>query len=444
MRDRLQRQQNVVPRQGSCTSIFSHLAKWQGQAFRALKLPNYRLFFTGQVISRSGWWVQMVAENWLVVDLGGSGLILGMTCALQFAPLLLFSPYAGVLVDRQDTRRLLIATQCAAATLALIVGLLALTGVVQIWMIWLAAFLLGCLNALEIPAREAFTMELAGPTNVTNAVALNNVVRNSARAFGPALGGGLIAGLGIGACFLLNAASYAIVVAFLCKLNHSELYLEDTAPHQPGQVREGWRYVWGHPTLRTAFLITAVTTTCCTNFIVLLPLYISHTFQEDAAVYGLLMSCLGIGMVLGSLMAASWTAPTLRRLTGLALCFGLTHAMVGAAPNLLLGFLTIGVMGCACSMCLTCCTGYFQRHAGLRMRGRVMALYTLAYLGTIPIGGPLVGWLAQSMGVRVSFMIAALPCLVVSGFVLLFQHTAGESVHPLSEVGSSQPIAQKM
>ncbi|WP_089722140.1 MFS transporter [Candidatus Entotheonella palauensis] len=409
------------------------LAQWPRQTFRALRTRNYRLFFVGQVISRSGWWMQMIAENWLVIDLGGSGLILGMTSALQFAPLLLFSAYAGVLVDRRDTRILLIVTQCGSGLLALIVGLLALTGMVQIWMIWLAAFLLGCLNAFEIPAREAFTMELAGPTDVTNAVALNHVVRNSARAFGPALGGGLIAWLGISACFLLNAASYAIVVAALCRLNLAELYRERTVPHRRGQIREGWDYVWRHPTLRTALLITAVTSTFCTNFIVLLPLYISHTFQSEAAIYGFLMSCLGIGMVMGALAAASWTAPTLRRAAGLALCFGLAHAAVGLAPNLAVGFFTVGVMGGVSSMFFTCGASYFQLHAGESMRGRVMALYTLAYLGTILVGGPLVGWLAQSLGVRTSFWIAALPCMVASGLVFFSRHRVVEPVSPRGE-----------
>jgi MFS family permease len=407
-------------------SIPTRLAEWQRQTFRALRMRNYRLFFVGQVISRSGWWMQMVAENWLVVDLGGSGLILGITSALQFAPLLFLSAYARVLVDRGDTRLLLIVTQYASGIVALIVGLLALTGVVQIWMIWLAALLLGCLNAFEIPAREAFTMELAGPANVTNAVALNNVVRSSARAFGPALGGGLIAWLGISACFLLNAASYAIVIVALCRLHPSELYRERTAPYRRGQIREGWRYVWRHPTLRIALLITTVATTFCTNFIVLLPLYVSQTFQQDAAVYGLLMSCLGIGMVVGSLLAASGPVPMLRRVAGLALCFGLAHAVVGAAPNLVVGFLTIGIMGGASSMCLTCCAGYFQLHAGESVRGRVMALHTLAYLGTAPLGGPLVGWLAQSLGVRMAFLIAALPCVLASGVAFLSQRKGAD------------------
>ena len=302
----LQRRQprKTTPKNGHCESaqpprarLPTRLAEWRRQSLRALRTRNYRLFFMGQVISRSGWWIQMVAENWLVVDLGGSGLILGITGALQFTPLLLLSSYAGVLVDRRDTRQLLIVTQCASGLLATIMGLLALTGIVQIWMVWLAGLMLGCINAFEIPAREAFTMELAGPDDVTNAVALNNVVRNASRAFGPALGGGLIAWLGIGACFLLNAASYTIVVVALCRLNPSALYREATAPHRRSQIREGWHYVWRHPTLRTAILIIAVATTCCTNFIVLLPLYISQTFQQDAAVYGLLMSCLGIGDV---------------------------------------------------------------------------------------------------------------------------------------------------
>jgi len=402
------------------------LAAWRRQTFRALRTRNYRLFFVGQVISRAGWWMQMVAENWLVMDLGGSGLILGMTSALQFAPLLLLSAYAGVLVDRRDTRLVLIVTQCVSGIMAFIVGLLAFTGVVQIWMIWLAALVLGCLNAFEMPAREAFTMELAGPAHVTNAVALNTVVRSSARAFGPALGGGLIAWLGISACFLLNAASYAVVIVALCRLHPSALYRERPAPYRRGQVREGWGYVWRHPTLRTALLITAVATTCCTNFIVLLPLYISQTFHQDAAVYGLLMSCLGLGMVVGSLLAASGPMPTLRRVAGLALCFGLAHAVIGAAPNLVVGFLTIGIMGGASSLCLTCCAGYFQLHAGEGMRGRVMALYTLASLGTAPLGGPLVGWLAQSLGVRMGFLIAALPCVVASGVAFLSQRKGAD------------------
>ncbi len=408
--------------------LHARLSQLRCQTFRALKTRNYRLFFIGQVISRSGMWIQMIAENWLVIQLGGSGLTLGVTTALQFAPLLLFSAYAGVLVDRWNRRTVLIATQCASGLLAFAIGGLALVGSIQIWMIWLAAFLLGCLNALDIPAREAFTMELAGPANVANAMALNSVVRNAARAFGPALGGGLIAWIGIGACFLLNAVSYIVVVMALVRMDTTELHRETAAPHCRGQVREGWRYVWHHPTLRTALLLTALVTACCTNFNVMITLFASHTLQQGAAAYGLLMACFGIGAVVGSLIAASWTASTLQRVVGLSLSFGLAHAVVGAAPTLAFGFLTIGVLGIASSMYLTCCASYFQRHAGDRMRGRVMALYTIAYLGTAPIGGPLVGWLAQSLGVRAGFLAAALPCVVASALVLLSRHAVKEPV----------------
>lgn len=197
---------------------------WYRQTFRALASRNFRLFLGAQVISRAGLWVQMVAENWLVIQLGGSGIMLGVTIALQFAPLLVFSPYAGALVDRWNTRIVLIITQSAAGALALSIGLLALTGLIEIWMIWVAAFLLGCLNALDMPAREAFTMELSGPADVTNAVALNNAMRHAARACGPALGGVLIAQTGIAVCFLLNAASYIVVVAALYRLQVSALY----------------------------------------------------------------------------------------------------------------------------------------------------------------------------------------------------------------------------
>jgi MFS family permease len=369
------------------TAINALWSRLRQQTFRSLSLRNYRLFFTGQVISRAGMWVQIIAENWLVVQLGGSGLMLGITTALQFAPLLLLSPYGGTLVDRWNTRTVLLVTQSASGTLALLVGLFALTGSIQIWMVWAAAFLLGCLNALDIPARETFTMELAGPDNVTNAVALNNVVRNAARASGPALGGVLITSVGIGACFLLNAASYAVVVAALRRMHPADLYTEGAVPHRRGQIREGLRYIWKHPTLGTVLLIVAIATTFGLNLQVMVTLYASHTFHQGAAFYGLLMSCPGIGAVAGSLMAASWKEPTMHRVATLSLTFGVANTAVACAPNVPLALFAIGLMGMASSLFLTSSAGYVQLHAGEQMRGRVMALYTIAYLGTAPIGG---------------------------------------------------------
>jgi MFS family permease len=364
-------------------------------------------------------WVQIIAENWLVVQLGGSGLMLGITTALQFAPLLLLSPYGGTLVDRWNTRTVLLVTQSASGILALLVGLRALTGTIQIWMIWVAACLLGCLNALDIPAREAFTIELVGPDNVTNAVALNNVVRNAARACGPALGGVLITSVGIEACFLLNAASYAVVVAALRRMHPADLYTADAVPPRRGQIREGFRYVWKHPALGTVLLIVAIATTFGLNLQVMVTLYASHAFHQGAVFYGLLMSCLGIGAVAGSLMAASWKEPTRHCVATLSLTFGIANTAVACAPDVPLALLAIGLMGMASSLFLTSSAGYVQLHAGEQMRGRVMALYTVAYLGTAPIGGPLVGWLAQCLGVRVGFLVVGLGCMAASSLVFL-------------------------
>ncbi len=409
---------------GTTCLIQDAIRAWSYRTFRSLQTRNYRLFFIGQVISRVGLWIQMVAENWLVIQLGGSGVMLGVTIALQFTPLLVFSAYAGALVDRWNTRFVLIVTQSAAGALALSLGLLALTGVIQIWMIWVAAFLLGCLNALDMPAREAFTMELAGPADVTNAVALNNVVRNAARTCGPALGGGLIAHVGIEACFLLNAASYMVVIAALCRMEGSALHTEDTVPHRRGQTWAGLQYVWGHPTLCPVLLMVAVATTFGLNFQVLVTLYTARTFDQGAALYGYLMSGLGIGAVFGSLMAASWVEPTVRRIAALCFAFGMANTAVAIAPSLLMGMLTLALMGMASSLFLTASAGYVQLQAGEQMRGRVMALYTLAYLGTAPLGGPLLGWVAQSLDVRAAFHLAGLGCMAASGLIFFTQRRA--------------------
>lgn len=391
------------------------------RTFRSLHMRNYRLYFTAQVISTSGTWVQLVAENWLVVRLGGSGLMLGITTALQFIPLLLFSTYGGVLVDRWNKRSLLIFTQSASGILALSIGLLALTGFVQIWMIWITAFLLGCVNALDTPGRQVFTMELVGAANVTNAVALNNAVSTSARAIGPAIGGLLIASAGIVPCFLINAVSYGVVVIALCMMDSSKLYTESQASRRRGQVREGLHYVWRNSTLRTVLLIMLFASTFGFNFQVLFPLLVSHTFHDGGALYGLLMSCLGVGSLIGSLVVASWNDPMVSRVAALSLVFGVTLAAVAFAPNLPSSFLAIGVMGIASSLFLASCSGCLQVNTVQSMRGRVMALYSVAFLGTAPIGGPIVGWLAQSLGPRAGFLLGALACITASSIIFLRQ-----------------------
>lgn len=387
------------------------------RTFRSLRIRNYRLYFFAQIISTSGLWVQTVAENWLVVQLGGSGLMLGITTAMQFTPLLLLSVYGGVLVDRWNKHILLMFTQISSSILALILGILALTGNIQIWMIWIIAFLLGCVNALDTPGRQVFTRELAGPENLTNAIALNTSVSNSARVINPVIGAILISKLGIGACFIINACSYIAVIVALLLIDKNQLQIENEITRKPGQVKEGLLHIWNQPSLRTTLLIMFLTATFGLNFQVLLPLFTSQTFQQSGDWYGLLMSSLGIGSVIGSLLVASWKDPTVKRIAFLSLLFGITIFAVAFSPTLHAAFVLVGLMGLGSSLFLTACSGCLQLNAGEGMSGRVMAMYYVAFLGTAPIGGTAVGWIAEIWGPRSAFALSAIACMAASSIV---------------------------
>jgi MFS family permease len=231
---------------------------WFGRAFRSLRIPNYRLFAGAELISVTGTWMQIVAENWLVLRLTGSGLALGITTALQFLPLAFAAPYGGLLVDRMNKRRLIAATQTVAGLLALTTGVLTLVGLIRIWMVFAAALALGFVNAVDGPARQAFTQEMVGPEQVANAVALNNSIAMGARAFGPALGGILIASAGLGWAFVANALTYGLVVAALVLMRPGQLFPLERIPRRPGQVREGLRYAATRGSIRTVLVILAV------------------------------------------------------------------------------------------------------------------------------------------------------------------------------------------
>ncbi|MBP1080766.1 MULTISPECIES: MFS transporter [Bacillus] len=386
------------------------------RTFRSLSIRNYRLYFFAQIISTSGLWIQLVAENWLVVQLGGSGLMLGITTAIQFTPLLFLSVYGGVLVDRWNKHTLLMFTQISSSILALLLGILALTGSVQIWMIWIIAFLLGCVNALDTPGRQVFTRELVGPKHLTNAVALNNTISTSGRVIGPVIGAILISISEVGVCFLINAASYIAVIIALLKINKSQLQVESVVTRKHGQVKEGLIHIWNHPKLRTTLLIMFITATFGLNFQVLLPLFTSQTFQQSGEWYGLLMSSLGIGSVIGSLLIASWKDPTVKRVALLSTVFGITIVAVALSPTLPVAFITVGLMGVGSSLFLTACSGCLQLNAGDGMSGRVMAMYYVAFLGTAPIGGTAVGWIAEIWGPRSAFALSAIACMAASGF----------------------------
>jgi len=226
--------------------------------FISLRNRNYRLYFLGQVISVSGTWMQGVAQAWLVLQLSGSGTLLGLVTALQFLPILVAGPLAGVVADRVDKRRLLLVTQSIAGMLALTLGLLTVTGAVQLWMVFVLAFLFGCVVALDNPARQSFVLEMVGSTDLSNAVTLNSVVVNAARIVGPAVAGLLIAGFSLAACFFINAGSYLAVLTALYRMRPDDLRRPDRAPRGKGQLREGLRYVRATPELRVPLVVMAV------------------------------------------------------------------------------------------------------------------------------------------------------------------------------------------
>ena len=382
-------------------------------AFRSLHVRNYRLFAGGQVVSLVGTWMQRVGQDWLVLQLTGSGTALGVVTGLQFLPTLLLSLWGGLLADRFDKRRLLVVAQSVMGVQALVLGLLVVTGSVQVWHVYVLALVLGTASALDIPTRQAFVSELVGPEHVANAVGLNSATFNSARVVGPAVAGGLIAALGgdadaTGPVFLVNAVSYAAVLAGLLALRPAELHRGRRVARGRGQLREGLRYVRARRDLLVVVALVAVVGTVGLNFQLTLALVASDVFGRGAAEYGLLSTALAGGSLLGALLAAGRERPRQRTLVGAALAFGLLEALVGLAPSYTVFALLLVPTGVAVLTFTTTANSLMQLGSDASVRGRVMALYILVFLGGTPVGAPVIGWLAENVGVRASLVTAGL------------------------------------
>jgi len=385
-------------------------------AFRSLRQRNFRLYFIGQIVSVSGTWMQGLAQAWLVLELTGSGVALGITTALQFLPMLLLGGFGGVIADRFDKRRLLLATNGAAALLAIALGVLAAFDLAAVWNVYVLALLLGFVNAIDNPARQTFVLEMVGPENLQNAVSLNSVVMNAARVVGPGLGGLLIAGVGVTLCFFVNAASYVAVITALLLMDTRALVRTPTVARRRGQLREGYRYVWSTPELRTLLLMMATIGTLAFNFHVVLPLLATRELGAGAGAFGGLTSVLGAGAVIGGLSTATFTSISHRRLLWLAAVLGVSILAVAAAPTLPLVVLTLFVMGVAAFAFIATANATLQLTAVAEMRGRVMALYAIAFLGTTPIGSPLIGWIAEQFGPRVALAVGGVATLIATEF----------------------------
>lgn len=400
------------------TGSLAALGRVAADTFASLRVRNYRLYFIGQVVSLSGSWMQRVAQSWLVLHLTGSGLALGVVAALQFLPILLFGAMGGLLADRLDKRRLLLVTQSLMGLLALVLGLLTLTGAVRLWMVYLLALLLGGVTAIDNPARQSFVIEMVGRRQLTNAVSLNSAVFTGARVVGPAIAGLLITVVGTGWCFVLNAASVAAVLVALASMNSTLLHRSEAPPKSRGQLLEGFRFVWSRPDLRTPLALLAVVGTLALNFTVILPLLARNTFHGDASTYGMLFAVLGVGSLAGALFTASRREPSIRLLIGALGFFGLFMLAAAAAPTLPLEIAALIPMGVAALTFQTTSNSLIQLRAEPALRGRVMALYSVVFLGTAPIGAPIVGWVAQQFGPRAGLALGGTAVLMAAVFAL--------------------------
>jgi MFS family permease len=367
----------------------------------------------------TGTWMQWVAQGWLVLRMTGSGFAVGMVTAMQFLPMLLGGAYGGVIADRVDKRKLLVGTQSTAGLLALILGLLVSTGAVRLWMVFALALTLGIVNAIDNPARQSFVSEMVDRSRVTNAVSLNSVLANGTRVVGPAAAGFLIAGVGIGLCFLINAASYIAVVVGLLLMRSHELYENNRAERRPGQLREGFRYVKRRPELWLPLMLMVVVGALAYNFSVLLPLLSRFTFHKGPAGYGEMFSVLSVGAVVSGLTVAAMGRATQRIAALAALSFGICTLLVAVMPTFGAELVAMLAVGAASTVFVAVTNSVLQLRASPAFRGRVMALFAIAFLGTTPLGAPLVGWIGEQFGPRAGFAFGAIAAIVAATVALV-------------------------
>ncbi len=384
------------------------------RTFASLQVPNYRRYFAGQVVSLSGNWMQTVAEMWLVVQLTGSGVAVGLTAALQFLPIMVFGAFGGLLADRLAKRRLLFVTQSLMVLPALALWGLTASGSVEIWMVYALVFTRGAINAVDNPARQSFAIEMVGADRVVNAVALNSVIIHTARIVGPAAAGAVIALVGVATCFLINAFSFVAMLVALRAMDPRALNTPEPAKRAAGQVRLALRYVRRTPNLLIPLGMMALIGTLSFNFQVLLPLLASLTWDGTASLYTALAVAMGIGSVAGALATGARGRTGPRLLVSAAAAFGAAELLVAVAPTVELQILALVPLGAVSVAFAAGVNSALQLAVEPAMRGRVMALYSVVFLGSTPIGAPLVGWIAEVAGPRAGLLLGAAAALAAA------------------------------
>ncbi len=408
----------------------AQLSKWGQATFASLWVRNYRLYFIGQTISQSGTFMQQMAQAWLVLKLTDSGAALGLIAALQNLPILLFAPVGGTLADRFSKRKLLLFTQTAFGLLALILGALVLTGMVQLWMVAACALCFGFINCIDNPTRQSFVVEMVGAPQLRNAVSLNSTMMNLSRIIGPAIAGVLISAIGMPPCFILNGLSYGAVVIMLLAMRTGELYTTVRTGSGKTQIVEGFRYAFSTPIVRHVLVIMAIIGTLTYEFQVSLPLIAEFTFGGNAAAYAALTSALGIGAVIGGIVTASRKSTSFNTLVLAAFLFGLAALLAASMPTLELAVAGVVLLG-FCSIYFSS-TGNttLQLSSDPQMRGRIMAWWAMAVLGSTTVGGPIIGFIGQQIGARAGLATGGVAAVVAAGYgILAIQRAAGRRAH---------------
>ncbi|MFJ1717597.1 MFS transporter [Streptomyces sp. NPDC086796] len=397
-----------------------------GGTFSSLKIRNYRLFATGAVISNTGTWMSRITQDWLVLSLTGSAAAVGITTALQFLPMLLFGLYGGVIADRLPKRKLLLITQAALGVCGISLAVLTLSGVVQVWHVYLIAFLLGMVTVVDNPARQSFVSEMVGPAQLRNAVSLNSANFQSARLIGPAVAGVLITTVGSGWAFMFNGLSFAAPLVGLLMMRTSELHRPTLVPRAKGQLREGLRYVSGRPELIWPIVLVGFVGTFGFNFPIWLTAFADEIFHGGAGMYSYFNILMAAGSLAGALLAARRRSSRLRMLVVAGTVFGLLEIIASMAPSVWLFailLVPIGMIGLTTNISANTTV---QMAADPAMRGRVMSLYMMVFAGGTPVGAPIVGWISDAYGVRIGMAVGgAFSLLAALGVGLMLARAGG-------------------
>lgn len=399
--------------------------------FRSLRVRNYRLFASGQIVSNTGTWMQRIAQDWLVLSLTNSPTAVGITTAMQFLPMLLFGLWGGVLADRYPKRRLLLITQSTMGLLAATLTVLTLTGAVRVEHVYVIAFFLGLATVVDNPTRQAFVMEMVGETDLRNAVSLNSATFQSARLVGPAVAGLLINAVGAGWAFGINAISYAGVLCGLVMMRDSELFANHRVARARGQLREGLRYIVSRPKLIWPIVLVAFIGTFGYNWPIVLSAFAKDVFRQGAGTYGILNTTIAVGSLIGALLAARRTRTRLTMLVAAAIGFGALEMISSVTPWFWLFLPLLLVAGLVGMTFNNTANTTVQLASAPEMRGRVMGVYMLVFTGGTPIGGPLIGWITEHYGARAGFFIGGLVAAAAAVVVALVLLRIRRTEHPV-------------